>query len=121
MTIPTRTPVIRYLLAQAALLRRPGTPRAAAKRLDEHAAALELLAEHVRRLPEDDERLLLLGTLAVRDDEFVPGPVAEHALTQFTGASVEEREVFLTQVSHIALDDALVRAREYGFLPPRPV
>ncbi|MDP9223880.1 MAG: hypothetical protein M3P18_08490 [Actinomycetota bacterium] len=35
------------------------------KRLAEHINALELLAEVVRDLPEDDERLLMLVTLAV--------------------------------------------------------
>ena len=49
---------------------------ASAERLEKHAEALELLADLVRDLPEDDERLLLLGTLAVRNGQFVPGPAA---------------------------------------------
>ena len=53
---------------------------ASAERLEKHAEALELLADLVRDLPEDDERLLLLGTLAVRNGQSVPGPAAEHAL-----------------------------------------
>jgi len=39
--------------------------RAAAERFDEHSSAIELLANYVRDLAEDDERLLQLGALAV--------------------------------------------------------
>ena len=119
MAIPTRDPVVRYLLLHATMLRRPGM-RAAAEHQDEHARALEFLADYVRELAEDDERLLRLGTLAVRNGEFVPGPASEHALSQYTGASVDECATFLSQLSHIARDDALARAREFGFLPPHP-
>ena len=120
MAIPTRETLIRYLLARATLLRQPGTPPAAAERLA-HASALEVLATCIRGLPDDDERLLLLGTLAVREGEFAPGPATEHTLSRFSGASVDECDQFLSQLSHIARDDALARAREFGFLPPRPV
>ena len=61
-----------------------------------------------------------LGTLAVRGGEFVPGSATEQALNQFTGATVDECATFLSRLSHIAGDDALARAREFGFLPPRP-
>jgi len=120
MAIHIREPLTRYLCAHATKLRQKGTPRAAAERLEVHARALELLADYVQALPEDDERLLLLGTLAVRGGDFVPGPAAEHALNQFTGVSGEECATFLGQLSRIARDDALARARELGFLPPRP-
>ncbi len=119
MATPTRDPVVRYLLLHATMLRRTGR-RAAAERVDEHARALEFLADYVRTLAEDDERLLQLGTLAIRHGEFVPGPASEHALSQFLGASVDECATFLSQLSRIARDDALARAREFGFLPPRP-
>ena len=83
MPNPTREPFLAYLLVHATMLRRrrvavPG----AAERLEEHAQALELLADLVRALPEDDERLLLLGTLVVRGSQFAPGPASEHAITQ---------------------------------------
>jgi hypothetical protein len=119
MPIPTRDPVVRYLLLHATMLRGPGM-RVAAERPDEQARALEFLADYVRDLAEDDERMLQLGTLAVRGGEFVPGPATEHALSQFTGASVDECATFLSRLSHIARDDAFARAREFGFLPPRP-
>jgi hypothetical protein len=83
-----------------------------------HARALELLADHVGALAEDDERLLMLGALAIRGADFTPGPGAEHALNQFIGTSREECETFLIRLSHIARDDALARAREFGYLPP---
>src|SRR6266851_5393497 len=94
MAIPTRDPVVRYLLLHATMLRLPGM-RAAAERLDQHTRALEFLADYVRGLAEDDERLLQLGTLAVRGGEFVPGQATEHALSQFAGATVEECATFL--------------------------
>jgi uncharacterized protein YbjT (DUF2867 family) len=95
---------------------------AAADELAQHAHALQRLAEFVRGLAEDDERLLTLGTLAVRDRRFVPGPGTEHALTQFSGDTREQCDAFLTQLSRVARDDALARARQHGFLPPqRPV
>src|SRR6266536_4796481 len=74
MAIPTREPFRAYLLVRAAMLRRrrAGAP-IAASRLEEHAHALELLADLIRTLPDDDERLLMLSTLAVRDGQFVPG------------------------------------------------
>jgi hypothetical protein len=121
MAIPTRAAFIRYLVAHAALLRLPGTPQAAAERLDLYACALERLADYVRDLPGDDERLLLLGTLAVGGGELTPGPATEHALSRFMGASAEDCDVFLTELGHIARDDALARAREFGFLTPRPL
>lgn len=114
----TRELLIRYLHARATLLRLPG-PSLATERLEQHACALERLADYVRLLAEDDERLLMLGTLAVRGGEFVPGPATEHALSQFTGVTTAECATFLTELSQIARDDALARAREFGFLPPR--
>ena len=117
MAIPTRDPVVRYLLLHATMLRLPGTR--AAERPAARARAIELLADYVRGLAEEDERLLQLGTLAVRSGEFVPGPATEHALSQFTGATADECATFLSRLCHIARDDALARAREFGFLPPR--
>ena len=120
MAIPTREPFLAYLLAHAAALRRQReVAPAAAKRLEEHALALELLAEVVRSLPEDDERLLMLATLAIRKDQFAPGAGTEHALSQFTGTSREVSDVFLTNLVRIARDDALTRARAHGHLPPQ--
>jgi hypothetical protein len=71
----------------------------------------------VRSLPESDERLLLLGTLAVRDGQLVPGGATQHALVTFVGTSPEACDTFLTNLVHIARDDALARARAHGFLP----
>lgn len=88
MAIPTREPFIVYLLARAATLRRQRevTP-ASAEHLEVYAQALELLAEMVGSLPEDDERLLTLGTLTICKSQFAPGAGAEHALTQFAATS----------------------------------
>ncbi len=118
MAISTRELLIRYLHERTTILRLPG-PSLATERLEQHACALERLADYVRLLADDDERLLMLGTLAVRGGEFMPGPATEHALNQFTGATAEECATFLTELSQIARDDALARAREFGFLPPR--
>ena len=64
MPIPTReSPFLAYLLVHATMLRgRRDVTSGAAERLEKRAQALELLAELVRALPEDDERLLMLAT-----------------------------------------------------------
>jgi hypothetical protein len=119
MAIPASAPFIAYLLVHATMLRGHQTTPAAAAPLAEHAHALELLAEVVRDLPEDDERLQALVALAVRHGQFVPGPAADHALNRFAGTSREVCDTFLTSLVHIARDDALGRAREHGVLPPK--
>lgn len=120
MVIPTREAFVAYLLGRAAMLRRqPDVAPATAERLEAHARALELLVAVVRALPEDDERLLMLGTLGVRGGQFAPGAGTEHALNQFVGASREACDSFLTKLVGIARDDAITRARAGGHLPPR--
>ena len=119
MPIPTREPFLAYLLVHAGMLRRRrDVTSGGAERLETRAQALELLAEFMRVLPEDDERLLTLATLAVRDGQFVPGPAAEHALSRFAGTSREACVAFLDNLVRIARDDALARARAHGRLPP---
>jgi hypothetical protein len=119
MAIPAHDPFIAYLLVHATMLRGyPAAPAAAAP-LVGRAHALELLADVVRDLPEDDERLQLLVTLAVRHGQFAPGPAADHALTRFAGTSREVCDTFLTTLVHVARDDALGRARDHGVLPPK--
>src|SRR5438876_1229931 len=54
------------------------------------------LADVVRDLPEDDERLLMLVTLAVSRGEFASGPAADRALIRFAGTSREVWNTFLT-------------------------
>jgi hypothetical protein len=115
-----RDPFIAYLLVHATMLRGHQPAPAAAALLAEHVNALELLVDVVRDLPEDDERLLMLVSLAVRHGQFVPGPATDHALTRFAGASRAVCDAFLTTLVHIALDDALARARDYRVLPPKP-
>ena len=120
MPTPAREPFIAYLLVHAAVLRRRrDVTSGAVERLQKHAQALELLAELVRSLPEDDERLLTLATLAVRDGQFVPGPATEHALSQFADTSREAGGAFLDNLVRTARDDALTRARAHGHLPPQ--
>jgi hypothetical protein len=120
MATPKRDPFLAYLLVHATMLRGYQPAPAAAAFLAEHVNALELLVDVVRDLTEDDERLQMLATLAVRHGQFVPGPAADHAITRFTGASRKVCDAFLTTLVHIALDDAIKRARDHGALPPRP-
>ena len=119
MAIPARDPFIAYLLGHATMLRGHQVAPAAAALLAEHVNALELLADVVRDLPEDDERLQMLVTLAVRHGQFAPGPAADHALTRFAGASRAVCDSFLTTLVQVARDDALGRARDHGVLPPK--
>jgi hypothetical protein len=62
--------LLRLLVHANLYRRRRDAAPAAAEPLANHADVLELLADVARDLPEDDERLLLLVTLAVRDGEF---------------------------------------------------
>jgi hypothetical protein len=119
MTSSARDPLAAYLLAQAGLLRRRDLPPGLAAQAAEQAEILEGLAAFVRSLPESDERLLLLGTLAVRGGQFVPGGATQHAITRFVGTTLEARDAFLTNLTHIARDDALAQARAHGLLPRR--
>jgi hypothetical protein len=120
MAIPAQDPFITYLVGHVNLLRRRrDVAPAAAATLDEHAHALELLADVVRDLADDDERLLTLATLAVRHGQFVPGPASDHALTRFAGRSREICDAFVSALVRIARDDSLARARDHGVLPPK--
>ena len=119
MTPSARDPLAAYLLVQAGQLRSRELPPVLAAHAVEQAEMLEGLAAFVRRLPESDERLLLLGTLAVRGGQFVPGGATQHALLTFVGTSPEACDAFLTNLARIARDDALVRARAHGLLPQR--
>ena len=105
MAIPARDPFIAYLLVHATMLRDRQVAPAAAAPLAEHGRALELLADVVRDLPEDDERLLMLVTLAVRHGKFAPGPAADHALTRFAGTSRELCDTFLTTLARVVRDE----------------
>ena len=118
MATLARDPLIAYLNVHATMLRGHQPTPSAAARLAEHVNALELLADVVRDLHDDDERLQMLVTLAVRHGNFAPGPAADHAITRFVGASYAACDAFLTTLVHIALDDALGRARAHGVLPP---
>ena len=119
MMTPVHEPFTTYLLVHATMLRGHQPAPAAAALLAEHVNALELLVDVVRDLPEDDERLLMLATLAVRHGQFAPGPAADHAITRFAGASRNVCDTFLTTLVHVAFDDALGRARDHGVLPPK--
>lgn len=119
MAPTARDPFIAYLLIHATMLRGDqGTPAAAAP-LVAHALALELLADVVGGLPADDERILMLVTLAVRRGQFAPGPATDHAITRFAGTSRGMCDAFLSALVRIARDDALGRARDHGVLPPK--
>ena len=84
------------------------------------ASSLELLIEVVRSLPEDDQRLQALGSLAIRDGQFSPGAATTHAIRTFVGGSREACDKFLDSLVRVARDDALIRARSEGYLPSSP-
>ena len=117
MTPSARHLLAAYLLVQAAALRRRDGPPLVAAHAREQAQILEDLAAFVHGLPASDERLLLLGTLAVRDGQFVPGGATRHAISRFVGTTADARDAFVTTLAHIARDDALARARAHGLLP----
>jgi hypothetical protein len=119
MSTPTHEVVANYLIRRASA-RRTWSENASGtvEQLYRNAESLEALAEFVRNLADTNPRLLTLATLAVRDSEFVPGPGTEHALSQFGGTSAEACDAFLDSLVRTARDDALIRAREHGHLPP---
>jgi len=119
MALSARDPLVAHLLVQAALLRRRELPPVLAAHAVEQAQVLEGLAAFVRSLPEADERLLLLGTLAVRGGQFVPGGATRHAIGRFVGTTPDDRDAFLTTLARTARDDALAQARAHGLLPQR--
>ena len=119
MPLSARDPLAAYLLVQAGLLRRRDLPPVLAAHAVEQAQVLEGLAAFVRSLPESDERLLMVGTLVVRNGQFVPGGATRHAITRFVGRTPEAYDAFLTNLAHIARDDALAQARAHGLLPRR--
>src|SRR5258707_12624296 len=82
-----------------------GAPPTADDRLDEHAQALELLADVVCTLPEDDERLLLLGT-SVAGSLHLAQP-ASMRLPSLLAFRAKLCDTFLTSLVQIARDDAL--------------
>jgi hypothetical protein len=109
-----------YVLGRAAEFRRErvNPPSDAENSSLLHASALVLLAEVVSALPADDDRVRAIGTLAVREGCFAPGPGVEHAISQFVDYTTEACDAFLTRLVRIARDDALARARASGHLPP---
>lgn len=117
MTSSARDPLAAYLLVQAGVLRRRELPPLLAAHAADQAHVLEGLAAFVRGLPESDERLLLLGTLAVRQGQFMPGGATRHAIDRFEGTTPEAYDAFLSTLAHVARDDALARARAHGLLP----
>jgi hypothetical protein len=119
MTISAHHPLATYLHEQADLLRRRDLPPILAAHVLDQTHVLEDLAAFVRGLPESDERLLVLGTLAVRDGRFVPGGATQHAIAGFSGTTPDARDAFLANLVRIARDDALARARAHGLLPQR--
>jgi hypothetical protein len=117
MALFARDPLVAYLLVQADRLRHRELPPVLASDARQQAEVLEGLAAFVGTLPESDERLLVLGTLAVRDGQFAPGGATQHAIVRFVGTTPEACDAFLSNLVHIARDDALARARAHGVLP----
>jgi hypothetical protein len=84
------------------------------------AAGLEELAEYVLGLPADDERVIELTTLGVRDGMFspFPGSPAEHAIGRFRfHRGDEDCGQFLAELVRRMRDDALRFGREHGAIP----
>jgi hypothetical protein len=106
VTPSAHDPLAAYLLVQAALLRHSDLHAVLTAHASEQAQVLEHLALLVRDLPESDERLVLLGTLAVRDGQFVPGGATRHAIATCMGSSPEACNTFLSALTRIAREDA---------------
>jgi hypothetical protein len=114
----TRDALKTYLLTTAAATSEWQPPLAPAEAA-EHQHALELLADVIGQLAEDDDRLQTLASLAIRDGRFTPGAATEHAIKACSASSREACLLFLNNLVRIARDDALARARSHGFLPTK--
>jgi hypothetical protein len=79
------------------------------------AAALEALANFVLALPEDDERIQRLATIAVEGEAFVPGQQTAYEIGRFHFFSEESSfDAFLTWMVELAEADRGERGRFGG-------
>ena len=70
------------------------------------ADALEELADYVRGLPADDERLLALDRLAMEGEVFAPGQMTSYEIGRFRFFSDEPSlDAFLTNLVRLAEAD----------------
>jgi hypothetical protein len=113
----SREAFVTYLVDTAAQSREPNARARGFSSAVDTARSLELLANLVLSLPEDDERLQMLASLTVRERRFTPGAATEHAIRRLSAASPQACDEFLSTLVQIARDDALARARSQGFLP----
>lgn len=82
------------------------------------AAGLEELAAYIQTLPADDERLLVLGEVAVTHDEFRPGQQTSYEVGRFRFHYAEASlDGFLNHLTRIAVGDSEERGRFAGKLP----
>ena len=87
------------------------------------AADLRELADFVRSLPDDDERVDRLVCLCTRDDQgndlgvFVPGDELDYCVSRFGFHNPsEDPDRFLSQLVKIAVSDEVRYAEEHSLL-----
>jgi len=82
------------------------------------ADGLEGLATYVLALPADDERVIELGTLAVREGMFMPFSEGARLVSRFGFDDPnEDSGAFLDRLVRVTREEALTFAREQGVLP----
>jgi hypothetical protein len=110
-----------YLEDQAAWRYEKATEYPDDARNKRSAHGLRELAAYVRGLPSNDERIIELGTIGVRDGLFSPpvvgGPDASHAISRFRfNNPLDDCDQFLTDLIPQVRADAIEQAYFAGVL-----
>jgi hypothetical protein len=82
------------------------------------AAGLEELAAYILELPDDDERMEILGQVAITHDMFTPGQQTSYEIGRFRFHHADTSlDGFLTHITRLAIADSEERGRFAGRLP----
>lgn len=118
MTPLARQSLVDYLLQVAAWRRRRAEEYDRDQRNLVAAAGLEELAAYIQTLPDDDERLKVLGEVAVTHDQFTPGQQTSYEVGRFRFHYADTSlDAFLSHLTRIAVSDSEERGRFAGKLP----
>lgn len=80
------------------------------------------LAAYIHSLPDDDERIIELGTWGVREGLFMvpPGGSAQYAISRFRFYQRDDDcDLFLSDLVELVKEDAIRQAQDAGELPLR--
>ena len=112
------TAIVNYFLEQAKSRNQKAAEYPEDARNAQGAAALRGLTGYILRLPEDDERIRELGTLAVRGGVFMPFEEGQRIISRYGFDDPKaDADGFLTGLAAVTRREAVRFAREHGELP----